>query len=197
MIDKNCKKALRYWNISIQYLHLVESVAGKTSETGNKFIVISDNEITVEDHMQETRWADHALIIPLLFDFYHGIEILLKGFLIAKNQAVKANHRLSTLLADFNIHYPSNKLAPIIEQYILPGKLRSPLDEFCNISNISIDDYYQSFKYPESITGDVYEHAPLKYKGSTGVQFFESFVQDIRNLRTETVSLGRAMFPLA
>jgi len=197
MTSQHCKDALRYWTIGIQYLHLVESVAEKTSETGNRFVVISDDEIALEEYMQETRWADHALVIPLLFDFYHGIEVLLKGFLVAKGQSLKGSHRLSRLLADFNSQYPSNELNPIIEQYIQAGKLVSPLDEFCQRSNISIDDYYQSLKYPESMAGNAYEHTPLKYKGPKGVQFFEALVQHIVDLRRKAVSLGRSVCPFA
>ncbi|MEZ5584021.1 MAG: hypothetical protein R3F37_15905 [Candidatus Competibacteraceae bacterium] len=197
MTGQNYKDALRHWTIGIQYLHLVESVAEKTSETGNRFVVISDDKITPEEYRQETRWADHALVIPLLFDFYHGIEVLLKGFLIAKGQSLIGSHRLSRFLADFNSQYPSNELNLIIEQYIQAGKLVSPLDEFCQRSNISIDDYYQALKYPESMAGSAYEHTPLKYKGQQGVQFFKGLVRDIRDLRRKAVSLGRSVCPFA
>ena len=58
-----CEEAPGYWTIGmIQYLHMVEIVAKKTIEQGNKFVVVSDNEISLEQLLSETRWSDHSLV---------------------------------------------------------------------------------------------------------------------------------------
>lgn len=183
--------SLRYWIVGIQYLHLVESVAKQVTETGNRFVVISENEIAAEKFDNETKWADHALVIPLLFDFYHGIEVLLKGFLIANGASVKKTHRLSELLSRFKSIFPDSTLSSLLTPYIDMGQLKGPLEDFCKESNITIDNYYQSLKYPESTDGKVYDHIPLEYRGGAGVTFFKNLAEDIHEIRLEAVRLGR------
>jgi hypothetical protein len=84
MRNSEFDEALGYWTVGIQYLHLVETVANETIQQGNQFVVVSDDEISLERYASETKWSDHSLVVPLLFDFYHGIEVLLKGFLASK-----------------------------------------------------------------------------------------------------------------
>lgn len=153
--------------------------------------------LAAEQYMDQTRWSDHALVIPLLFDFYHGIEVLLKGFLVAKRMPVKKSHRLSALLSDFNSSFPSNGLDPLLAPYLDNSQLRQPLAEFCAESSITIDDYYQALKYPEGTSGKAFKHTPLKHRGRAGVTFFESLVEDIGNIRREAVALGTAICPNA
>ncbi len=90
-------KELSYWQIGIQYLHLAQHVAGLIVESGNKLVVISDREITEEFYEKETRWADHNIALPLLFNFYHGLEVILKGFLVAKGMNINHTHKLTEL----------------------------------------------------------------------------------------------------
>lgn len=196
MSCRHCKEAISYWRIGLQYLHLVQAVSEQTSETGNQFVVLSSAKLIEDEYIQRTRWSDHALVIPLLFDFYHGIEVVLKGFLIAKGQTPKRNHQLSMLLEKFNAQFPSNNIVPIMEPYILDHKLTSPLKEFCQESKIGIDAYYEALKYPQSKAGIIYEHTRLTYKGRKGVAFFGSLVKDIDLLRSTVVSLGRSVCPL-
>ena len=197
-MQTNCNQALRYWTIGIQYLHMVQSVAEKTVQQGNPRIVVSDNEINEGIFMEATKWSDYHLIIPLLFNFYHGLEIILKGFLRAKGCQLRSTHKLSQLLNDFNSHFPNTrntKLSQIFYRYINQSRLPKILKDFCDTSGITIDDYYQSLKYPESTEGQVYQHWPLKYKGKEGVQFFFKLRNDIDVMRKEIVALGHILCP--
>lgn len=99
MDSSACDEARGYWTVGIQYLHLAEMVTNETIRQGNRFEVVSDADIPLEQLLAETKWSDHSLVIPLLFDFYHGVEVLLKGFLAYKGKLAKKNHRLSLLLA--------------------------------------------------------------------------------------------------
>ncbi|MBU1705943.1 hypothetical protein KKG19_04450 [Patescibacteria group bacterium] len=193
MVKSACEEALDYWTIGIQYLHMVEMVAKETIEQGNKFVVDSDKEISWEQLISETRWSDHRLVIPLLFDFYHGVEILLKGFLICKSNREKKSHKLSSLLSAFETMYPDHDITRLLAPYITQNQLLEPLLSFCSESAISIDDYYQALKYPESTGGSIYRHMSLKYRGETGIDFFSRLVRDVNQLRREAVLLGMSM----
>lgn len=196
-MNNNCDRALGFWTVGIQYLHLVQTVAAETAKQGNSWIVISDAPNSTEKYDEKTTWSDHNLIIPLLFNFYHGLEVVLKGFLTAKGVSFRNSHKLSELLQDFNNHIPSNSLSVIFDKYINQQNLPSILKKYCAKSGISIDDYYQSLKYPESTRGNVFQHYPLKYKGEDGVQFFNDLINDIEIVRKDSVALGRNICPNA
>ena len=192
-----CDKALGFWKIGIQYLHLVQAVSSETLRQGNAHMVISDETITADQYMEKTKWSDHNMVIPLLFNFYHGLETILKGFLCAKRKQSKPSHKLSQLLTSFKAECQHSVLIPYFEKYIEKDKLPNILSEFCKKSNISIDDYYQALKYSEGTSGNQFQHYPLKHQGQKGIQFFIELQDDIEKIRRETVFFGRQICPNA
>jgi len=188
-------KALGFWTVGIQYLHLVQAVSSEICQQGNVHVLILDETISSEQYDEKTKWSDHALILPLLFNFYHGLEVLMKGFLSARGLSLKNSHKLSDLLKNFKNEYPTSNLVPFFEKYIEQAHLPSILSDFCKSSNITIDDYYQALKYGEETSGKQYQHYPLKYKDEKGVSFFSDLRNDIELIRKESVSFGRQMFP--
>lgn len=193
MCNSACDDALGYWTIGIQYLHLVEMVANETIQQGNKFVVISDAEVSLEQYNSQTNWSDHSLVVPLLFDFYHGVEVLLKGFLVSKGRLGSKNHKLSGLLDEFGKLFPKHNMGATLARYIVRDQLPEPLALFCAQSFISIDDYYQALKYHESTSGKIYRHTPLKYRSDAGLTFFKGLVTDIKQVRRDAVTLGRSI----
>ena len=188
-------KALGFWTVGIQYLHLVQNVSNETHHQGNLHFVIIDDILTESEYAEQTKWSDHNLVIPLLFNFYHGLEVILKGFSFSSGLAMCYSHKLSDLLRNFKSQYPSNDLIPLLEKYILQNHLPIILLEFCTTSRITIDDYYQSLKYPESTRGLRYDHHPLKYRAEEGASFFAELRDDIEAIRKKTVRLGRSLCP--
>jgi len=181
-----------YWSTGIQYLHIVDVVAQKLIENENVHVVISNKEITEEEYNDKTRWSDFNLILPLLFNFYHGIEVILKGFLAAKGKPVKG-HNLKELLKDFSGLYTESTLNNLLGKYIYQDQLKEPLASFFEQSSSTADEFYQALKYPESTKGEPYKHEVLMEKGSEGISFFKILVNDIRNIRIEAVRVGRAL----
>jgi len=56
---------------------------------------------------RQTKWSDARLVEPLLFNFYHGLELLLKGFALWKSGSnPKLDHLLTVLLDSFMKEYP-------------------------------------------------------------------------------------------
>ena len=197
IMSKQKNKGKNFWEIGIQYLHLVEVVSNKISQKGNANYSISDKPISLSELEEETKWSDFNLVIPLLFNFYHGIEVLLKGFINLKKNSNSSGHNLSDLLKDFEKFYPKSSLIPLFEKYVETKKLPPILSEFCRASSITIDDYYQALKYPESTKGQKFYHRSLEYKGADGVSFFIDLRNDIDEIRKKSVSLARKENPNA
>ena len=195
MCKENCHEALGYWTIGIQYLHLVEAVISETVSQRNAHFILSDDEIGWDQYARKTKWSDFRLVIPVLFDFYHGLEIVLKGFLVAAGVPPTTEHKLSRLVAAFEDKFPNSVIAETVKKYIEQDQLPDMLASFCATSGITIDDYYQALKYPQSARGNVYNHYPLKYRGQEGVLFFEELAKDIKEVVKQIVTLGRSIYP--
>lgn len=184
-------KPHHYWETGIQYLHIVESVAEKVVESGNKFVVTSDEEVSAEEYEKQTMWADHNLAIPLLFNFYHGLEVLLKGFLVSTNLLKgNKNHKLTDLLNEFEKEFNTTILSTLLKKYLNVESLNEPLKSFCIESSITVNDFYQALKYPENKVGKPYLHEKLMLKGANGVWFYKELIRDIKRIRVLAVRLG-------
>lgn len=195
MSEDNCIEALGFWTIGLQYLHLVEAVISETIAQRNAHFILSDEEMGWDQYNQKTKWSDFRLVIPVLFDFYHGLETVLKGFLVIAGVPPKIEHRLTGLVAAFEDIFPDSVIVKIANKYIKQDQLPDMLKSFCATSGITIDDYYQALKYPQSVCGNVYNHYPLKYKGPGGVLFYEELAKDIKEVVPQIVNLGRTLYP--
>lgn len=189
----NSMEALGYWKVGVDYLHLVKCVVGETIKQGNVNNLLKSEPFSDDAYELETRWSDHNLIIPVLFDFYHGLEVIFKGFLISFGHPIERNHKLSKLLTDFESCFPNHCIASIAGKYVKQDRLPPIIASFCNESGISIDEYYQALKYPESKSGTIYEHYPLKYQDKSGLAFFEEFLTDVDHIRIATITLGKSL----
>lgn len=116
----------------------------------------------------------------------------MKGFLIATGKStITTTHKLSDLVSKFEKEFSEQVISKTFRKYIIKDQLPEILSSFCTTSNITIDDYYQVLKYPESTQGKVFKHYALKYKGEEGILFFKELTTDISEAVPKIVSLGR------
>jgi hypothetical protein len=183
--------SLDYLKIGLQFMNIVTAVAGETLAQKNALIFVSDEQINLDQYSKATQWSDFRVVIPLLFNFYHGLEVILKGFLVSTDGSSRSTHKLSKLIEDFELAFPGMSIGIIARKYTEQSQMPKILKEFCDASNITIDQYYQALKYPESTSKIVYLHCLLKNKGVDGLAFFDEISKDSKRLVTETVSLWR------
>ena len=192
----NHQLALRYWNISIQYLHLAQHVSDEIVKHGNAWVVVGEPSPPDIDYFERTKWSDHMVAMPLLFNFYHGIELMLKGFAtLTAPPSSMPTHKLSALASDFNAQYSNQAIANFLSKYLEINHVPGPLRRFLVESKISVDQYYQALKYPESNSGSAYMHHNLYYQSDWGVPFYEELRDDIFAARRAFVVLGRSFAP--
>lgn len=194
MNDKNGNQLL-FFRLSSQYLHLVEAVIEELLKQGNKQVVISDHQITEEEFYEKTKWSDYNIAEPLLFNLYHGIELLLKGYLKSVNEDIpKYGHDMDNLFLTFKSNFEQQYLIiEILKKYIgLNGELVEPLKSFFTENNINVSQYYDALRYPtdrKELT--IYSHYELKRLGEQGVSFFKQLKTDVDTLRRKTVKYWR------
>ena len=172
-----------------QYLHLVEVVIVEMKTQGNPSFIITDYnaELTDEQSWEKfeeiTKWSDFNLGVPLLFNFYHGIELVMKG-LIAKNDVnlKPKTHLLSYLFGKLNtINGVTPDLKKIIEKYI-SVKEQNPFSKFFTSNNTTPDKYYTFLKYPIENSRSI-SFANIRGNDELGIERFTSIYDDIKTIK--------------
>jgi hypothetical protein len=195
-METEIKKALSFWQIAFQYLDLSENVASLISENGNKLFSSQKGwslEDLEEEHKKATKWTDYNHGIPVIFNFYHGIELLLKGFVIAENKQIKG-HKLTSLFNKTKELHPDAPFFPKIEKYLNITTIPDIIKNFFQSSSSQIDEWYQSLKYPESFNGKLFEHDELQCQQEKGAELYKDLSHDIHEIRITAVKYARGKY---
>ena len=152
---------------------------------------MSDNPLAPAEYDNETRWSDHAVGSAVLFNFFHGLELIIKGFLATEEQQA-SHHRLTLLLDEFDKLFPGAQLGALLHRALPTPKESSPIGHFLQTNNITIDDWFQALKYPISTRGTAYNHVALKYGGGSTASFWGSIGGLASKIRVAAVSLARS-----
>ena len=195
MSDNN--NHILFFRLSSQYLHLVEAVTDEILKQGNLQVVISDHQITEAEFYESTKWSDYNIAEPILFNLYHGIELILKGYLKSINADISQyGHKIDNLFSAFSTNFNTNTaLITLLKNYIGDTyDLMEPLKSFFIENNISVSQYYDALRYPtdkKELT--IYSHYELKRLGKQGLVFFNQLKSDIDTLLRETVKYWRSI----
>jgi len=178
--------ALLFLTLGSKYFNLVHNVLGETVKLGNPHVISSDTENFLEDYFEKTKWSDFMIIEPVLFNFYHGVELLLKGLLLLTEQPqVKATHTLSSLFhrAEGVASIP-NEMKEIIREYVIAKGNDVFFAPFLVENQLSIDDLYESLRYPSDRNfTSLNNYFSLHYNEEKAIKFFEKIMIDIRTLQ--------------
>jgi hypothetical protein len=107
----------------------------------NPSAIISDTYITEQAFDAKTKYCDYRIIYPLLFLFYHWMELVLKGFLLVlvkENPETKkpdiekiSHHNIIKLLKQFKENYSNEKdIINFFEKYTIKNNMPSFLKVF-------------------------------------------------------------------
>jgi hypothetical protein len=191
-------RSLSFWRMGLKYLHLARVTAERIVSTKNRTVATWWGERGPEEEAKElgrqTKWSDARLVEPLLFNFYHGLELLLKEFALWKSGPhSKLDHRLTVLLDSFMKEYPGEgDLIMAFQKYLAKPAMPEMLRDFLEKNGCSVNQLYESLRYPfNRDMSQIYEHIMLKYKGYKGIPFYEELVTDIGVIAKCAVALGR------
>ena len=186
--------SFKHFDISNNFLQLVENVFNETIKHGNNNIYIGPPRDDIAEHYSQlTKWSDFRIIIPTLFNFFHGIELQLKAANYLKNPPGKTNHKLSDLFSEFKINYPKAiELTNIFSRYIYPTSSECKiLYDFYSLNEISDSgQFFEIFKYPYSKNFKKdFNFRDLRNFKVGDTSFFKQIVVDINVIRTECQKL--------
>ena len=169
--------SISHFSLSSNFFQLVENILSETIVNGNIDIYFGFPREDIHEHYSNiTKSSDFRIFIPTLFNFFHGIELLLKGANYKINVPnSKPNHKLAKLLTDFQNNYPNaTELYAILHKYIYPDCVNCKiLFNFYSSNNITDSSKFIEFlKYPysQNFTTD-FNHSKLKNLGHDGIVF--------------------------
>ncbi len=189
--------SLRHLDLSENFFDLVQAVLQENIKQGNKNVSVQAPSINKvernKEYRRQTKWSDNRILIPVLFNFFHGIELFLKGLkYLNDDPALKTgktpHHNLETLLNDFKKENTKEKsIYNILKYYILPNNECQILSNFYKSNKISNSSmFYDFFKYPSNKSFDkVFNYSALRCNGVDGMIFFKKIIDDIDKLREE------------
>lgn len=176
---------IRMAGLCFNFWHLVSNSVDEMIKSGNQNSLMYEGfhnptESEFENHI---KWSDSRVAEPVLFNFYHGIELSLKALIAAKGQDSPANHKLSKLAQSVAELYNDTKLNDFYSRYIETPRLHAVLREFCQHSKSDMDLFCQSFKYPSSRQGVTFNHPALHSQLEQGLELFAGIKNDIELIK--------------
>jgi len=184
---------LPLWTVASKYFNMAMRTATEIAVHGNPSSAVNTRPLTAEEIQDRSKWSDTDLSVPLLFSFYHGLEVMIKGFLMAEGQPAKG-HKLSKLLDKTMVYHPDEPAFQLMSNYINPSDLSSPLKEFFENNEITPDMFYEALKYPETNKGKTISHIQLKYGGSSTVGFYNQLAQDAERISKSSAILAHTLY---
>lgn len=179
-----------YWMLAGQFLRLAEAASTEIANHDNPHVIVSSGPISPTAYGEATRWSDHAIGAPVLFNFLHGIELTLKGLLNAAG-GTHSGHQLSRLFYAFQSSFTGTGLEAALSKVLLAPPKHTPFSDFLSANNINIDVWYEALRYPESKQGRMYDHLPLKYGEFATAPFWRDVARQSAEIRRGSVTLAR------
>jgi hypothetical protein len=180
-----------YIGLAYQFFTITREAINEMEKQGNKSIVISDTEYNEEKswkaYDEKTKWNDFNIGVPVLFNFYHGLELFMKGLLQELNPAVRVtNHKLTGLESKLKLAIPElpKSLLDNIKKQITS---RSPFHEFFQANKLGVDKFYELLKYPDSKQGQEFCYSDIRGKEQLGLSKFQEIRKSTIDLREEFI----------
>jgi len=183
--------AEHFLTLSQAYFFLVRNVLEENIKQGNLHLVTLDKEISEKEYDEMTKWSDFN-IFPILFNFYHGLELLMKGFLILTDDyKLKIDHDLEKALDDFISYYQSqNEIVQVLTKYLRSDSMPTLLSEWLYENEISISELYQFLRYPSDKKFEKeIDYSKLTYQEEKGKDLAINIVNDIKLLWPRVVKI--------
>ncbi len=181
--------------LSDNFLQLVKNVLTETVRNDNIDIYIGPKRDDYKEHYRDiTKWSDFRILIPTLFNFFHGIELLLKAAIYKKGIPERIpRHHLSDIFDEFKTEYPhAFAITSLLDKYIYPVKSELNMLKKFYIENQISDSsqFYEIYKYPYSRNLKVeYNYFELRNLDNEGISFFKQIILDIQKIREKTNEL--------
>jgi len=197
------EKSYKIFLFSDHYKQMVINTLEMAIERKNSSVIVSSDICATDQAINDKmKYCDYSIIYPLLFLFYHWIELILKGFLLVlvkedpetKKPDTKniTHHNVIKLLKQFKENYSNEKdIINFIEKYTIKNNMPDFLKDFFDKNELSVKNYYTFFRYPlDKIFDITYNYDTITHTDKKGLIFFKGLLKDIDSNLVSIVKLG-------
>lgn len=136
--------AYKFWRLSENAIKLM-------GETGNKDIVITSGDKTFREGWKKAEniieWNANSIGIPVLFNFYHGLELFMKGFMFNERIIEQKTHILTDLYKELKAQNSApRKILDVLKEILFSKD--NALYRFFSDNDSNVDKFYLLFRYP-------------------------------------------------
>lgn len=188
------KKEKNFLLAGESYLHTSKLLLDKICENKNEWIVISDKEIQWSEYERRTAYSDFNILVPTLFNLYHGLELLIKGMISLYDEDFDTIHLLDKLFKKLkSLDQSGNEYISILSKYVEMPLGIIFLKDYVQDEEIgSVNELYMSFRYPADKNFlKINEYFHLRYRGAEIISEINEISMDITRLVIGTVKVYR------
>jgi len=179
-----------YISVGYNFLQISINSIEQMIIQGNKTLVISNLEEIRNDgwaeYHEKTKWNDQNIGIPVLFNFFHGFELILKGLIVVSGgDLVNNSHRLDGLLKKLKScsKPPHKNILDHFEKILTNNGLES----FFKINNTNVNSFYELFKYPEFKNGQSIDFSSIKGLEKVGAEKYQNIKELAEGIKNEII----------
>lgn len=184
--------AYNFWNV-VQLL--VEQMEQRGNKTGR--CVDYDSIIDHEEHEQEfndmMKRNDDNIGVAVMFNFYHGLELFMKGLVQVENIILdKSDHNLQDLYKQIQANKSkyTSSLIQLLKDHIYNAKSFNP---FFESNNINVNDFYIGLRYPQNKDGNKqFKYFTIRGKEEETFKIYKAMNDATHNFREEVVKWLRS-----
>ncbi len=134
--------AYQFWNLTRESITEMEKLDNRKSIFSDYDSNVSEEE-SWKNYEFKTRWNDFNVGVPILFNFYHELELYMKGLLqeIGELKSSNLNHGLKDLLNEIvdNQDSLTNEIVELLEFHLGP---KNPFQQFFVDNGGDVDKFY-------------------------------------------------------
>jgi hypothetical protein len=176
------------------YFQLTRNCLEELAKSGNSNYLRTkfDENISQEESnlalKEKTKWSDYNVIQPILFNFYHSLELLMKGIIISKyGNYINNRHNLEKLFSIISeIGLNSPVMIEKLEKYCLNKKNDyCPISRFLKTNNETPSNFFHYLKYPADLKSKTFKYFDLRHLNQEGIEMAKEIILDIDIIRNE------------
>jgi len=177
--------AYKFWQLSENAIKLMD-------ETDNNDIVITSGDKTIVEGWKKAEetfnWNANSIGIPVLFNFYHGLELFMKGFMFSERIKEQKTHSLSDLYKELKSQNSApNKILDVLKEILFSKD--NALSSFFLDNESNADKFYLLFRYPVNDNSKSLDYKLLRRSGMMNFrdtfQLVEKYIHELYNLLVE------------
>ena len=177
--------AYNFWNTVQILVEQMENSGNKTMFHLN--VIESETEEETEERINKIfQKNDNNIGIPIMFNFYHGLELFMKGLLEIENiNLLELNHNLEDLYKELKAN--ESKYTPslirLLKSHIYNAKYFNP---FFESNNIKVKDFYIALKYPQDKNCNIpFKYYTIRGKEEETLKIYKAMSEATINFRDE------------